>query len=130
MVKLISLMKRKDGLSREEFARWAIEDHAPIGKSMPGIRQYRINVLRADQPDTEFDGVFELWFDSIEALQAALNSDIGTPAREDALAHASKRIHLRTEEHVIWKNKVAPPAPESRRPCVSCAVRRFCNDVV
>jgi uncharacterized protein (TIGR02118 family) len=101
MVKLISLMKRKDGLSREEFARWAIEEHAPIGKSMPGIRQYRINVLRADQPDTEFDGVFELWFDSIEALQAALDSDIGTAARDDAMAHASKRIHLRTEEHVV-----------------------------
>jgi uncharacterized protein (TIGR02118 family) len=101
MVKLISLMKRKDSLSREEFARWAVEEHAPIGKSMPGIRQYRINLLRADQPDTEFDGVFELWFDSIEALQAALDSDIGTAAREDALAHASKRIHLRTEEHII-----------------------------
>jgi uncharacterized protein (TIGR02118 family) len=68
---------------------------------MPGIRQYRINVLRADQPDTEFDGVFELWFDSVDALQAALDSDIGATAREDALAHASKRIHLRTEEHVI-----------------------------
>ena len=48
MVKLISLLKRKDGLSREEFARWAVEEHAPIGKSMPGIRQYRINVLRAN----------------------------------------------------------------------------------
>lgn len=101
MVKLISLIKRKEGLSREEFARWAIEEHAPIGRRMPGIRQYRINVLRADQPEADFDGVFELWFDSMEALQAALDSDVGTEAREDALAHASKRIHLRTEEHVI-----------------------------
>ena len=48
MVKLISLLKRKEGLSREEFARWAIEEHAPIGERMPGIRQYRINILRAD----------------------------------------------------------------------------------
>ncbi len=101
MVKLISLMKRKDGLSRQEFARWAVEEHSLIGKRMPGIRQYRINILRADQPDTEFDGAFELWFDSVEALQAALDSDIGTQAREDAMAHASKRIHLRTDEHVI-----------------------------
>jgi uncharacterized protein (TIGR02118 family) len=107
MVKLISLMKRKEGLSREEFALWAVEDHAPIGKSMPGIRQYRINVLRSDQPNTEFDDVFELWFDSVEALQAALDSDIGTTAREDAMAHASKRIHLRTEEHVLLENNEA-----------------------
>ena len=101
MVKLISLMKRKEGLSREEFGRWALEDHAPIGKRMPSIRHYRINVLRADQPETEYDGVFELWFDSIEALQAALDSEVGTEAREDAMAHASKRTHLRVEEHTI-----------------------------
>jgi uncharacterized protein (TIGR02118 family) len=101
MVKLISLMKRKEGMSREEFACWAVEEHAPIGERMPGIRQYRINILRADQPETEFDGVFELWFDSVETLQAALDSNVGTEARDDAMAHASKRIHLRAEEHVI-----------------------------
>jgi uncharacterized protein (TIGR02118 family) len=101
MIKLISLMKRKEGMSREEFARWAVHDHAPIGKRMPGIRQYRINVLRADQPETEFDGVFELWFDNMEALQAALDSSVGTEAREDAMAHAAKRIHLRCEENII-----------------------------
>jgi uncharacterized protein (TIGR02118 family) len=101
MVKLISLIKRKEGMSREEFARWAIEEHAPIGKRMPGLRQYRMNILRADQPETDFDGVFELWFDSIEALDAAFASDVGARARDDAVAHAAKRIHLRTEEHTI-----------------------------
>jgi len=101
MVKLISLMNRADGLSREEFARWAVEEHTSFGRRLPGIRQYRVNVLRSDQPETEYDGVFELWFDSIEVLQAALDSPEGTAARDDALAHASKRVHLRTEETVI-----------------------------
>ena len=101
MVKLISLIKRKEGMSREEFARWAIEEHAPIGKRMPGIRQYRMNILRLDQPEADFDGVFELWFDSIEALDAAFASAVGTEARDDAMAHAAVRKHLRTEEHVI-----------------------------
>lgn len=101
MIKLISLMKRKEGMSREEFAKWAVEDHSPIGKRFPKIRQYRINILRADQPETEFDGVFELWFDTMEDLQAALDSAVGTEAREDAMAHASKRIHLRCDENMI-----------------------------
>ncbi len=101
MVKLVSLMKRKENLSREEFNKWAVEDHSPIGKRMPKIRQYRISVVRTDQPETEFDGVFEMWFDSIEDLQAALDSEVGTEAREDAMAHASKRIHLRTEENIF-----------------------------
>lgn len=101
MVKLISLIKRNENMSREEFARWAIEEHAPIGKRMPGIRQYRMSILRADQPEADFDGVFELWFDSVEALDAAFASAVGTEAREDAMAHASVRKHLRTEEHLI-----------------------------
>jgi uncharacterized protein (TIGR02118 family) len=105
VVKLISLMKRAEGMSREEFARWAVDQHAPLGTQMPGIRQYRVNLVREDQPDGEFDGAFELWFDSIEALDAAFASPQGAAARDDALAHASKRIHLRTEEHVI-----IPPA--------------------
>jgi uncharacterized protein (TIGR02118 family) len=101
MAKLISLIKRKEGMSREEFARWALEEHAPIGRRMPGIRQYRMSVLRPDQPEADFDGVFELWFDSVEALEAAFASEVGTEARDDAIAHASVRKHLRTEEHII-----------------------------
>jgi len=101
MVKLVSLMLRKEGMSREEFARWAVEEHAPIGRRMPKIREYRISVVRPDQPETPFDGVFELYFDTMEDLQAALDSPVGTEAREDAMAHAATRIHLRTEEHVI-----------------------------
>ena len=101
MVKLVSLMKRKPELSRDEFAHWALHDHSPLGLKMPGIRRYHISVLAPDQPETEFDGVFELWFDSIEALQAALDSPAGAASREDAMAHAAKRIHLRTEEHMI-----------------------------
>lgn len=101
MVKLVSLMKRKPELSRQEFERWAVHDHSPIGLNMPGLRGYNITVVLPDQPETEFDGVFELWFDSMEDLQKALESPAGVAAREDALAHAEKRIHLRTEEHKI-----------------------------
>jgi uncharacterized protein (TIGR02118 family) len=101
MVKLISLMKRKEGMSREEFARWAVQEHGRFGPRLPAIREYRISVLRADQPEADFDGVFEMWFDSMDALQAALDSPVGTEAREDAMAHASVRKHLRVEEHVL-----------------------------
>lgn len=103
MVKLISLMKRKEGLSRAEFARWAVEEHGKIGPRLPGIREYRISVLRADQADADYDGVFEMWFDSMEALQAALDSPVGTEAREDAMAHASVRKHLRVDEHIFLR---------------------------
>jgi len=101
MMKVISLMKRADGSSREEFARWAIEEHAHLGTQMPGIRQYRINLVGADAPESEFDGAFEMWFDDAAAADAAFASTQGAAARDDAMAHASKRIHLRTDEHII-----------------------------
>jgi uncharacterized protein (TIGR02118 family) len=103
MVKLVSLMKRKPELSREQFAHWAVTEHSPLGLKLPGIRRYHISVLRPDQPETEFDGVFEMWFDTMDALQKALDSPAGAAAREDAMAHAEKRIHLRTDEHPILK---------------------------
>ena len=101
MVKLVSLMKRKQGLSREDFANWAVKEHSPLGLKFPGVRGYHISVLAPDQPETEFDGVFELWFDDMDSLQNALDSPAGHAARDDAMAHAEKRVHLRTHEHVI-----------------------------
>src|SRR5207245_11185335 len=83
MVKLVSLMKRKQGLSREDFANWAVKEHSPLGLKFPGVRGYHISVLGPDQPETEFDGVFELWFDDMDSLQNALDSPAGHAARDD-----------------------------------------------
>ena len=85
MVKLVSLMKRKQGLSREDFANWAVKEHSPLGLKFPGVRGYHISVLAPDQPETEFDGVFELWFDDMDSLQKAHQpsptAGIGKPNR-------------------------------------------------
>ena len=79
MVKLVSLMKRKQGLSREDFANWAVKEHSPLGLKFPGVRGYHISVLGPDQPETDFDGVFELWFDDMDSLQNALDSPPAMP---------------------------------------------------
>ncbi len=101
MLKVISLLKRKEGISLEDFRRWAFEEHPPLGKKLPGIRHYRMSVVLEDNPDLPCDAVSEFWFDDNEARVAAFSTPEGKAAAEDAAAHCASRVHLLTEERVI-----------------------------
>lgn len=101
MLKVISLLKRKEGMSYDEFKKWALEEHPPLGKKLPGMRHYRMSVVREDNPDLPYDAVSEFWFDDDEARQAAFATEFGKAAAEDAAAHCSSRTHLLTEEKII-----------------------------
>jgi uncharacterized protein (TIGR02118 family) len=101
MLKVISLLKRKEDLTFEDFRRWALEEHPPFGKRLPGIRHYRMNVLLEDNPDLPYHAVSEFWFDDNDARLAAFGTPEGKAAAEDAAAHCASRVHLLTEEKVI-----------------------------
>ena len=101
MLKVISLLKRKDDLSLDKFRQWALEEHPELGKKLPGIRHYRMNVVLADDPDLPYHAVSEFWFDNDEARVAAFATPQGKAAAEDAAAHCSSRVHLLSEEKVI-----------------------------
>jgi uncharacterized protein (TIGR02118 family) len=101
MLKVISLLKRKEEISLEDFRRWALEEHPPLGKKLPGIRHYRMSVVLDDNPQLPCDAVSEFWFDDNEARLAAFATAEGKAAAEDAAAHCASRTHLLTEEKVI-----------------------------
>jgi len=48
MLKIISLLKRKEDISLEEFRAWALEEHPKLGKKLPGMRHYRMSVVLAE----------------------------------------------------------------------------------
>jgi uncharacterized protein (TIGR02118 family) len=99
VLKLISLLKRADGISKDEFRQWVTVDHAPFAKALPGLRKYVVNVT-IDDDEFAYDAVNEMWFDSEDARAAAFASDAGAAAGGDAAAHASDRVHLKTTEYV------------------------------
>jgi uncharacterized protein (TIGR02118 family) len=101
VLKVISLLKRKEGMSLEEFRKWALEEHPPLGKKLPGIRKYRMSVVIEDNPNFPYDAVSEFWFDDNDARIAAFATPEGKAAAEDAASHCSARVHLLTEEKVI-----------------------------
>jgi uncharacterized protein (TIGR02118 family) len=101
MLKVISLLKKKEEIHFEEFRRWALEEHPVLGKKLPGIRHYRMSVLLQENPELPYDAVSEFWFDDNEARMAAFATPEGKAAAEDASSHCSSRVHLLTEEKVI-----------------------------
>jgi len=101
MLKVISLLKRKEELSLEAFRRWALEEHPELGKKLPGIRHYRMSVVLEDNPDLPYHAVSEFWFDDNEARLAAFGTPEGKAAAEDAAAHCASRTHLLTEEKIL-----------------------------
>lgn len=101
MLKIISLLKRKEGLSREEFCGWAKNEHPQLAKGLLDIRGYRMNVARLDEPEAAFDAISEMWFEDTAAFDAAFATPHGQKTRDDAAGHASQRIHVRVEEIVL-----------------------------
>jgi hypothetical protein len=66
MVKRISLLRRFDGLSHEQFRTHLLETHAGIARRAANLRGYRVNLPRNPEAAFGWDAVVESWFDSEE----------------------------------------------------------------
>ncbi|TDC05775.1 EthD family reductase [Nonomuraea longispora] len=97
MLKVMSLLKRAEGLSHDAYAKWAVEEHVAFARKLPGLRRYTVNIVNGD--DGPYDSVHELYFDDEDARAAAFGSEHGRAAAADASAHTSSRVHLLTTEH-------------------------------
>lgn len=100
MLKVISLMRRADGMSKDEFITWITQEHVRFAREIPGLRRFVVNATAADA-DTLWDSVNELYFDDEESRAAALASPQGQASGADAAAHTSERIHILTTEHEL-----------------------------
>ena len=104
-VKLIALLKAKPGLSWAEFEKRWVEDHAPLTLKFKNLKGYRINVAIDEYQEIEgelpFDGTAELWWDSVEDMQADFDSPEAEAAVADADTFTVVRTHIYTREHVL-----------------------------
>lgn len=99
-------------MTSEEFAQRWLAEHTKISSKMPGLREYRINVATPRQPegtqDPIYDGTAELWWDSIDDMEAAFASEMGGAAGADADLFADMRIHIYTDEYMVVPGPVRP----------------------
>jgi len=120
MVKLVFVLRRRPELSREEFQAYWREKHAPLvagHAATLGIKRYVQthtldapfnDLLKASRggPDA-YDGVAELWWESLDTLAAGSSSPEGQLAAAELLEDEAKFIDLANsplwlaEEHQI-----------------------------
>jgi len=108
MIKSLSLLVRKDGLTHAQFVKHWVEVHAPLAHAVPGVRRYVQSHIveerrRPDIPplDVEIDGVAELWYDDREAMARALASPEAKALHADGALFIGRIKTFTIEEKVI-----------------------------
>jgi uncharacterized protein (TIGR02118 family) len=104
MIKVFAMLRRRAGVSREEFHRWWLDEHVPYVVKLPNLRKYRVCLVTGStshEGREPWDGIAELWFDSRAALEAAWSSDVGVAALAHSRASHSERLVLIAEEHEL-----------------------------
>ena len=87
MISRINLLKRKEGLTAEEFAAYLTQAHGELLATMPFLKGCETNVVvdneqrsPFDRGSTEIDGYTEMFFDSYGDMQHAQFAAPGIPA--------------------------------------------------
>lgn len=120
MIRLVYLLRRREGMSLAEFQRYWWSVHGPLVASFAtslDIRRY-VQVHTLESPfnaalsaprgteEPAYDGVAELWWDSEPALIAAMGSDAGRAAAAALLADEAKFIDFAASP--LWFNVEYP----------------------
>ena len=101
MIKRITIMTRKPGMTREAFADYWTRVHAPLLASHPAVKRLVVNVterfvrfsVRNEDRDDPLrstivtqtpDGFVELWFANREEMEAMYSSDFTKQLVADA----------------------------------------------
>jgi uncharacterized protein (TIGR02118 family) len=108
MIKLVFMLRRREGMTREEFQRYWREQHAPLvvrHAQTLRVRRYvqvhtrdtdldaAVSASRGSEPSA-YDGVAELWWDSLEDVMAAYASEEGQVAGAELLEDERRFIDL------------------------------------
>lgn len=99
MFKAMIMLTRREDMSAEDFASWWLDEHAPLARTLPGVREIRFNLV-VDGGDG-VDGIAELWFDDQAAFEAAYATDTGKAVAQDSMDHVAGRVRLLVQENQI-----------------------------
>ena len=107
MIKRISFIRRKPDMSEEEFFQHWSGPHADIVRQMPGVRGLRFGRVKSWNPEeARWDGVGELWFDSVDAaLKAFATEPFASMLTEDRKKFIGEAQSCFVEEKTV----VTPP---------------------
>ena len=120
-VKLMFCLQRRGDLSREEFQAYWRESHGRLGVALADalgyaryVQSHTLSVplndalQRSRGGPPAYDGVVELWFDSVEAVQRTFGEPAGRAAAAQLLADEANFVDATSspiflvEEQLMW----------------------------
>jgi uncharacterized protein (TIGR02118 family) len=108
MIKSISLLTRKPGLTHEEFVRHWVEIHAPLAHAVPRVKRYLQSHIVAERTradietlDVDIDGIAELWYESLDDLRHAMSTPEAKILHDDGATFIGRIKTYTIEERVI-----------------------------
>lgn len=113
LLKVSCFLTRRPDLSHDEFHRYWTEVHTPmLAKPMPGApkvhRYVQLHTIPEDVPalrTAPYDGVAEIWFDSLDDAAAMFTSDqynTVVAMDEENFLDRSKTAFLYTHEKAVF----------------------------
>jgi uncharacterized protein (TIGR02118 family) len=118
MIKVVLLVRRKPGISREEFRRYYEGRHAPLAASQlrSCVRYVRNFVVEDLSGEPDFDCVTEFWYE-LDGPWRAARDHIASEASRQALAEDEARFMDRASMRVVVVAECeTPPASLARAP--------------
>jgi hypothetical protein len=111
MIKSISLVRRRDGMTRAEFRHYYEAHHAPLGIAWFAFDRYVRNHVADEASDPGFDCLAEFWPRDLAQIEAAFAAAASLFEEDDAKFMSPERRGGRVEEH-----RLAGPARIVDRP--------------
>jgi len=101
MIKQFFLIRRKSGLTFDEFKKHYLEVHAPlVERSFPEIRKYIVNLAIQRGKEPPYDAVTEIFWDDYDTIVKIAKSDIyKNIISPDEKKFIGKMEVILTEEH-------------------------------
>ncbi len=100
MIKMVTLLKRKPGMSMEEFIRYYESNHRKIGEKYlrPHAAKYirrflhplPESIVPEAPPEKPYDVVMEIWFENREKMEAAFADLMTEEAQAEIVEDESK----------------------------------------
>jgi uncharacterized protein (TIGR02118 family) len=118
-VKYLAFLTRKDCQAPEDFRRYWLEKHVPLALETPGLLGYKAcpttfsvngdSILRDTPEPAQFDGVVEMFFESVDAFNRSFADPHWDRLRTDFYSNfAMGRIQLLVQPRLVLDNTTAP----------------------
>jgi uncharacterized protein (TIGR02118 family) len=115
--KRFGLLRRRPDLTHEQFVAYWTTVHGEMAKGLPKLRRYVINVVDRNRSlDFGYDGMSELWFDSVADHDAAFAAPLGVELLADLKNFALPGTPVIVEERrMLWPCALAVAAATPMR---------------